>query len=332
MAADAVNVGKIRTRVAIGLAALSGVLLAASVVAVWSRNQILNTDSYVKTVAPMIEDSAIQREIVDNITEAVMSIADIEQRLNGVLPDSLAVLSETVDESFSVVVRERATDMVRSDEMALLWREVNRAAHEAVKADFSDLDATERVAHETAARLGAVHILVNNTGGPAAGTAIEAKPRDYVNALAMHLGCAQAWTQACAPLMRAAGYGRIINVTSTSVFTPIKGLGVSNSVRAAMANWTKTLAGELGRFGITVNNVMPGFTKTARLEALFKGKASRGGTTVDEVERDAIATIPAGRLGDARELARAIVFLASPAASYVNGVNLPVDGGRLAAQ
>jgi 3-oxoacyl-[acyl-carrier protein] reductase len=211
-------------------------------------------------------------------------------------------------------------------------RAASPLAHEAVKADFSDLDATERVAHETAARLGAVHILVNNTGGPAAGTAIEAKPRDYVNALAMHLGCAQAWTQACAPAMRAAGYGRIINVTSTSVFTPIKGLGVSNSVRAAMANWTRTLASELGKFGITVNNVMPGFTKTARLEAIFKGKASRGGVGVDEVERDAIATIPLGRLGEPRELALAMLFLASPAASYVNGVNLPVDGGRLAAQ
>ena len=211
-------------------------------------------------------------------------------------------------------------------------RDVSGLAHETILADFSDLESTERVAHEAVARLGAVHILVNNTGGPAAGMAIEARPRDYVAAMAMHLGCAQAWTQACAPSMRAAGYGRIINITSTSVFTPIKGLGVSNTVRAAMANWTKTLASELGRFGITVNNVMPGFTKTARLEALFKGKASRGGTTVDEVERDAIATIPAGRLGEARELAMAILFLASPAASYVNGVNLPVDGGRLAAQ
>jgi 3-oxoacyl-[acyl-carrier protein] reductase len=211
-------------------------------------------------------------------------------------------------------------------------REISGLAHETILADFSDLEATERIAHEAVTRLGAVHILVNNTGGPAAGTAIEARPRDYVAAMAMHLGCAQAWTQACAPTMRAAGYGRIINITSTSVFTPIKGLGVSNTVRAAMANWTKTLASELGRFGITVNNVMPGFTKTARLEALFKGKASRGGTTVDEVERDAIATIPAGRLGDARELAMAMLFLASPAASYVNGVNLPVDGGRLAAQ
>ena len=209
---------------------------------------------------------------------------------------------------------------------------ISANAHEAVKADFSDLAGTEQIAHETARRLGTVHILVNNTGGPAAGTAIEAKPQDYLAAMSMHLGCSQAWTQACAPSMREAGYGRIVNITSTSVFTPIKGLGVSNTVRAAMANWTKTLASELGRFGITVNNVMPGFTKTARLEALFKGKAARGGMTVDEVEEGAIATIPAGRLGDARELALAILFLASPAASYVNGVNLPVDGGRLAAQ
>ncbi len=211
-------------------------------------------------------------------------------------------------------------------------RAISSLAHESIKADFSDLDACERIAQESIARLGAVHILVNNTGGPAAGTAIEAKPRDYVLAMSMHLGCAQAWTQACAPLMRAAGYGRIINITSTSVFTPIKGLGVSNTVRAAMANWTKTLASELGRFGITVNNVMPGFTKTARLDAIFKGKASRGGVPIDEVERDAIATIPLGRLADPRELALAMVFLASPAASYVNGVNFPVDGGRLAAQ
>ena len=211
-------------------------------------------------------------------------------------------------------------------------RAISPLAHDFAQADFADLDGTERIAHETAARLGTVHILVNNTGGPAAGTAIEARPRDYLAAMSMHLGCAQAWTQACAPSMRAAQYGRIVNITSTSVFTPIKGLGVSNTVRAAMANWTKTLASELGRFGITVNNVMPGFTKTARLDALFKGKASRGGTTVDEIERDAIATIPAGRLGDARELALAVTFLASPAASYVNGVNFPVDGGRLAAQ
>ena len=209
---------------------------------------------------------------------------------------------------------------------------ISSLAHRHFCVDFTDLAATERAANAAVAALGEVHILVNNTGGPAAGSAIEAKPTDFVAAMSMHLGSAQAWTQACAPVMRSLSYGRIINVTSTSVATPIKGLGVSNTVRAAMANWTKTLASELGRFGITVNNVMPGFTKTARLDAIFKGKASRAGMTVDEVAADAVALIPAGRLADASELALSMVFLASPAASYVNGVNLPVDGGRLATQ
>ncbi|MBL9150518.1 MAG: SDR family oxidoreductase [Phycisphaerae bacterium] len=208
----------------------------------------------------------------------------------------------------------------------------NGQAHGMLLADFSDWRTVDRVAQAHVAKVGAVHILVNNTGGPPAGLAIEARPEDYINAMSMHIACFQALTQACFPGMRAASYGRIINVTSTSVFTPIKGLGVSNTVRAAVGNWTKTLAAELGRFGITVNNIMPGFTKTARLDALFKGKASRAGTTIDEVEADAIATIPAARLGAPEEIAAVAAFLASPAASYVNGVNLPVDGGRLAAQ
>ncbi|MDZ4829948.1 MAG: SDR family oxidoreductase [Phycisphaerae bacterium] len=204
--------------------------------------------------------------------------------------------------------------------------------HGTVLADFADWKSVERIVKEYVARVGTVHILVNNTGGPAAGAAIDARPEDYIAALTMHVACFQALTQACAPGMRAAGYGRIINITSTSVVMPIKGLGVSNTVRAAIGNWTKTLASELGRFGITVNNILPGFTKTARLEAIFKGKASRAGSSVDEVEAAAIATIPAGRLGEAEEIAAVAAFLASPAASYVNGVNMPVDGGRVAAQ
>ena len=191
--------------------------------------------------------------------------------------------------------------------------EISSCAHETVTADFAKLEDTVRIARETAARLGVVHILVNNTGGPAAGAIIEANPNDFAAAIAMHVGTAQAWTQACAPLMRGANYGRIVSITSTSVVTPIKGLGVSNTVRAAMGNWTKTLASELGRFGITVNAILPGFTRT-------------------KVEEESMATIPLGRFAAPEEIARVAVFLASPAASYVNGVNLPVDGGRLAAQ
>lgn len=204
--------------------------------------------------------------------------------------------------------------------------------HAAVQADFADWKSVERAAQAHLAKVGAVHILVNNTGGPAAGLAIEARPEDYINAMSMHIACFQALAQTFAPGMRGAGYGRIINITSTSVVTPIKGLGVSNTVRAAVGNWTKTLATELARYGITVNNILPGFTKTARLDALMKGKATRAGSTIDEVERDAIATIPAGRFGSAEEIAAVALFLASPAASYVNGVNLPVDGARLAGQ
>lgn len=208
----------------------------------------------------------------------------------------------------------------------------NGQQHGSVRADFADWRGVERAVQDHLRTVGAVHILVNNTGGPAAGLGIDARPEEYLAALSMHVASFQALAQACAPGMREAGYGRIINITSTSVVTPIKGLGVSNVVRAAVGNWTKTLAGELGRFGITVNNILPGFTKTARLDALFKGKATRAGSTVDEVERDAVATIPAGRLGAPEEIASVAAFLASSAASYINGVNLPVDGGRLASQ
>ncbi len=204
--------------------------------------------------------------------------------------------------------------------------------HSSVVADFSDWRSVEKAAQAHVAKVGAVHILVNNTGGPPAGLAIDARPDEYLTALSMHVACFQALAQACVVGMREANYGRIINITSTSVVTPIKGLGVSNTVRAAVGNWTRTLASELGRFGITVNNILPGFTKTARLDAIFKGKASRAGSSIDDVERDAIATIPAGRLGAPEEIAAVALFLASPAASYVNGVNLPVDGGRLASQ
>jgi 3-oxoacyl-[acyl-carrier protein] reductase len=204
--------------------------------------------------------------------------------------------------------------------------------HATVVADFADWRSVERAIHAHLVASGPIHILVNNTGGPGAGLAIDARPEEYIAALSMHVASFQALAQACVPGMREAGYGRIVNVTSTSVITPIRGLGVSNVVRAAVGNWTRTLAAELGRFGITVNNILPGFTRTARLDALMKGRASRAGSTVDEVERELIATIPAARFAAPEEIASVALFLAGPGAAYVNGVNLPVDGGRLASQ
>ena len=176
-----------------------------------------------------------------------------------------------------------------------------------------------------------VEILVNNTGGPPAGLAINAKPEDFVNAFSEHLLCNHILTQAVVPGMKSKKYGRIINIISTSVKIPIKGLGVSNSVRGAVANWSKTLANELGQFGITVNNVLPGSTMTGRLEAVLSGKAAQTGKSFDEVKREMIEEIPAKRIGEPHEIAAVVGFLASPAAGYINGVNIPVDGGRTGA-
>lgn len=202
------------------------------------------------------------------------------------------------------------------------------SGHQGLLADFSDLDAVVEAAAGRAAQ-GPVHVLVNNTGGPPAGKASDAHHDPFLDAFKMHLGSAQAMARAFVPGMEAVGYGRIINIISTSVITPIPGLGVSNTVRGAVANWGRTLAAELGHHGITVNNILPGFTDTARLKSLFEGKAKRLDSTLEDVTAGAVDSIPAGRIGEPEELAAAALFLASPAGSYVNGVNLPVDGGRV---
>jgi 3-oxoacyl-[acyl-carrier protein] reductase len=204
--------------------------------------------------------------------------------------------------------------------------------HRALCMDYSDWRAVVKIVGEFVAAHGAVHIVVHNTGGPAAGPIANAAPEDFARGFEMHVLTGQAIVQACVPGMQAAKFGRIINIASTSVVTPIRGLGVSNTIRAAIANWSRTIAGELGAFGITANTVLPGFTRTARLDSLFKGRATKNSSTIEAVEREALATIPAGRFGEASEIASVVLFLASPAASYVNGINLPVDGGRLAMQ
>lgn len=173
-----------------------------------------------------------------------------------------------------------------------------------------------------------VHILINNSGGPPAGPIVDATEDDFLNAFNQHLICNHILVKAVLPSMKKEGYGRIINIISTSVRTPLPNLGVSNTIRGAVASWAKTMANEVGQFNITVNNILPGSITTQRLESLIKTTASKKNITVEQVEEQMQNEIPMKRFGNASELAAVATFLASPAASYVNGVSIPVDGGR----
>jgi len=172
------------------------------------------------------------------------------------------------------------------------------------------------------------HILINNTGGPKGGPIFSAEISEFTNAFSNHLVCNQILVQNVVPGMKEAGYGRIINIISTSVKQPIDGLGVSNTIRGAVASWSKTLANELGQFGITVNNVLPGFTATDRLDDIIANASKRFGGSHDKASDFMKSIVPARRFAQPGEIANAVAFLASEAAGYINGINLPVDGGR----
>jgi 3-oxoacyl-[acyl-carrier protein] reductase len=173
-----------------------------------------------------------------------------------------------------------------------------------------------------------IHILINNSGGPAAGPIINAKPEDFLAAYTSHLIANHTIASGVIEGMKKSNYGRIINIISTSVKIPLHGLGVSNTTRGAVASWSKTLANELGPFGITVNNILPGATSTDRLNDIIKGKASKNMKDIDDVADEMKKEIPMGRFGRPEEIAAVAGFLASPAASYVTGTSIPVDGGR----
>jgi 3-oxoacyl-[acyl-carrier protein] reductase len=208
--------------------------------------------------------------------------------------------------------------------------ELPGTGHATRAADFQDNDAVLNAVAAEVRERGPVHVLVNNTGGPTPGPIVDALPDAFLAAFRAHLINNQILAQAVVPGMKDAGYGRIVNIVSTSVREPIAGLGVSNTVRAAVAGWAKTLSGELARFGITVNNVLPGYTKTSRLDAIIAGRAIAAGRTEAEIAQAMVAQVPAGRFAESWEVAAAIGFLASPAGAYITGVSLPVDGGRIA--
>ncbi len=201
--------------------------------------------------------------------------------------------------------------------------------HQSITADFTNPDDLKRKLQAYVSSNPSVHILVNNTGGPKGGDIINAGTKEFEDAFKMHLICNQVLTQSLMDGMMKENYGRIINIISTSVKQPIQGLGVSNTIRGAVASWSKTMANELGKFGITVNNLLPGATQTARIEAIIKNKAEKTGKEEHEVEQAMKDEIPAGRFAEAEELAYAATFLASDKAAYINGVSIAVDGGRM---
>ena len=226
----------------------------------------------------------------------------------------------------AVTVLARREDVLR-DIVATLPRAPGQA-HGCLAADVADTEALRGVVEALAARAPA-QILVNNTGGPPGGTAHAASIDAYLDAFRRHLLANQTLVQALLPGMRAARWGRIVNVISTSVYEPIPNLGVSNTIRGAVASWAKTLSRELGPEGITVNNVLPGYTRTRRLEQILADRSAASGKSQDEVAQAMLATVPAGRFAEAEEPGGVIAFLCAPAAAYVNGQSIAVDGGRM---
>ena len=200
--------------------------------------------------------------------------------------------------------------------------------HSYIVADFQNpVELGQKVARKLA-EVDTYHILVNNTGGPAGGAALSAELSEFESAFTQHLKANHILVQTVVPKMKEADFGRIINIISTSVKQPLDGLGVSNTIRGAVANWSKTLANELGEYGITVNNVLPGATATTRLTEIINNKATKTGRKPEEISKAMKNGIPAKRFAQPGEIANAVAFLATEAASYINGINLPVDGGR----
>ena len=234
---------------------------------------------------------------------------------------------ELADLGASITLVARNEDKLKAVQAELPTQ--HQQQHHYVCADFQQPDFLKAKISDYVSNNPQVDILLNNTGGPPAGPAYEAEVDAFRRAFEMHLFCNQILVQAVVPLMRKGQYGRIINIISTSVKEPIPGLGVSNTTRGAVANWSKTLSSELGLYGITVNNVLPGSTNTERIWDLVSKRAKSQGRSEEEVEKDMKKAIPLQRFAQPEEIAYAVAFLASPAAAYITGINLTVDGGKM---
>jgi 3-oxoacyl-[acyl-carrier protein] reductase len=237
----------------------------------------------------------------------------------------LACANELASLGAKIVAVARNEEKLKT--MCANLEKAHPAGHSYIVADFSHpqelSDAIDAWAKDNRA-----NILINNTGGPPGGQAIDADIEEFRIAFNNHLVCNHIMAKALVPGMKEEGYGRIVNIISTSVKQPLANLGVSNTVRGAVASWAKTLANELGQFNITVNNVLPGATDTVRLKSIIETKAEKTGGDFNTIQQQMANASPMKRIARPEEVANAVAFLASPAASYINGINVPVDGGR----
>lgn len=250
---------------------------------------------------------------------------------NAIVCGSTAGIGKAIAESFAKS-GANVTLLARDEEKLKFVRDSltnnNSQIHQIIAVDFEKPELLKNKVTQYRKNNQSVHILVNNTGGPPPGPIIKADPEDFLIAYKMHLINNQILVKLFIEGMKEEKYGRIINIISTSVRQPIPNLGVSNTTRGAVGNWAKTLAHELGPFGITVNNVLPGPTKTGRLTSIIQKIAKERDIPIEKVEEEMISTIPLRRFGKPIEVANAALFLASEAASFITGINIVVDGGR----
>jgi len=261
----------------------------------------------------------------DNLTTSLKG-------LNALICGSTSGMGKAVSEEFAQM-GANVTLFARNDEKLKFVIESMYCSenqnHRYIVGDFNHPNSIQSIIDNDISERNNYHILINNSGGPKGGPIVEAKNTEFLEGFNRHLICNHILSTALLPGMKTEKYGRIINIISTSVKQPIEGLGVSNTIRGAVASWSKTLSFEVSKWGITVNNILPGFTDTERLSSLITSKAKSSNLSETEIENNMKSQIPAGRFGTPEETAKAIAFLASPAASYINGVNLAVDGGRL---
>jgi len=240
--------------------------------------------------------------------------------LGGAIAKSLAA------EGVSVVVADINLDGAKATTEAIT-KEGGRALP--LEWDIADLSLIEPKLSEIKAAFGPVDILVNNTGGPPPTPAAGQSPADWSKYFDMMVRSVIAVTDAVLPSMRERKWGRIITSTSSGVVAPIANLGISNSLRMALVGWSKTLAREIGRDGITANIVLPGRIATGRIVFLDEQKAKRENRPVADVTAESTDSIPVGRYGNPSEYGDTVTFLASPRASYITGSVIRIDGGLI---